>query len=223
MSVTIGLAGAFNVKAKSAIWKMYVATFVLIATLGFTFYMGADRYDEVVKLLSEEVTKGHLLEAILAQIAFFLIGAGAPIWLAWLSTGMISKYFQISEDYAYKASLATAYVGFKKEAKGLDPIFEQRLFAAAITQLDANPLRFFEDSSHPGSPIQDLLQQPFMRSAMKSNLGFKDSFSNWMNERFKTNFHVQKMDLLNATSTTTKEATEKLAETASDIIEDKQA
>jgi hypothetical protein len=61
-------------------------------------------------------------------------------------------------------------------------IFEQRLFAAAITQLDANPVRFL-NSEHPGSPLQDLLQQPFMRDIMKDD-SFKQHLVDWFKQKF---------------------------------------
>ncbi len=118
----------------------------------------------------------------------------APVWFAWICSKMISKYFHLSEDYSYKAAIAKAYMGFKDQAAGLDPIFEERLFAAAITQLDANPLRFFESGSHPGSPIQDLLQQPFMQAALE-NPTVKEAFLGWFRRVFRSNFYVPKIEI----------------------------
>lgn len=216
LSTTAGLAGAFNEKGNAALNRMYYASVSLVIALVAIGFIGYLRFDKVVTIISTLVDSNsdRLLEAILAQILFFLIGAAAPIWLAWMSTRMISRYFQLSEDYSYKTSLAKAYVGFKEQADGLDPIFEERLFAAAITQLDSNPLRFSEHSSHPDSPLQDLLQQPFMISTMKTNMGFKDSMSGWMNRRFKTNFRIEQIDLLNVA---VPGATETISKAAADV------
>jgi len=99
-----------------------------------------------------------------------------------MATRMIMRNFSLSADYSYKAALAKAYVGFRDEAKSLDPIFRERLFAAAITQLDANPVRLI-DAAHPGSPLQDLLQQPFMQQAMLDP-AVKIGLLNWLKARF---------------------------------------
>jgi len=195
LSTTTGLAGAFNLKAEEALIKMGYAGIALFVALTFVGAIGYSKFDKASALITDLIANDKVLEAIAAQVLFFLMGVAAPLWLAWMATKMISKYFQLSEDYSYKASLAKAYIGFKEQADGLDPIFEERLFAAAITQLDANPLRFFEESSHSGSPIQDLLQQPFMIAALKKD-SFRSSISKWMNNRFKTNFHVERTDIL---------------------------
>ena len=119
---------------------------------------------------------------IVSSVLVGVFGLAAPVWLAWMSTRMISSNFAVTEDYAYKASLAQSYVGFRDEAKGLDPLLEQRLFAAAITQLDANPVRFI-NSEHPGSPLQDLLQQPFMNKLMEDD-SLKQKLIDWLKDRF---------------------------------------
>jgi len=184
LSTTAGLAGAFNLKAQGTkgrerFWGIaLVASLIAVAAIGWT------RYSDLKELLQSKPDTW----TIAAQFLLTIFGVGAPVWLAWMSTRMISKNFALTEDYAYKASLAQAYVGFRKEAKGLDPLLEQRLFAAAITQLDANPVRFL-DASHPGSPLQDLLQQPFMRDLLQDP-SVKQKFVEWLKSRFNAKLSV---------------------------------
>jgi len=119
----------------------------------------------------------------------FLISTITPfIWGAWICTKMITKYFNLAGDYSYKAAISKGYIGFKEQTKGLDTIFQERLLAAAITQLDANPLRLIESSGQPGSPIQDLLQQPFMQDALEND-NFKKSVTDWLITKFKNPFN----------------------------------
>jgi hypothetical protein len=85
----------------------------------------------------------------------------------------------LTEDYAYKASLAKAYQSFRDQARELDPEFSARLFSSALTHLDQSPVRFL-DVAVPGSPLQELLQQPFMRELMESQPTFKQSLVAWL-------------------------------------------
>ena len=74
-------------------------------------------------------------------------------------------------------------------------------FAAAITQLDANPVRLLDRSnSHPGSPLQDLLQQDFMQAAIK-NLTFRNLFVAWLSKTFNANFPLPNIILAEPAST----------------------
>lgn len=63
------------------------------------------------------------------------------MWFAWLATKQIGQRFHLAEDYAFKASVAKAYEGYRKEAARIDPEFEARLFGSALTRLDEAPLR----------------------------------------------------------------------------------
>jgi len=181
LSTTAGLAGAFNQKAQESkkrggLWALALGL-SLVAAAG----IGIFRFQSLTEFI---VTKPQPL-AMAAEVVLAFLGVGPLVWGAWVATRMVSKSFALTEDYAYKAALSKAYVGFREEAKHLgDPIFEQRLFAAAVTQLDANPVRLL-DASHPGSPLQDLLQQPFIQQAM-TEWGFKRALVEWFNARFKT-------------------------------------
>lgn len=179
LSTTAGLAGAFNEKAIEARNRQNLWSWILVFSLVAAGSMGWFRYDDLSVLIGTNPG----FSTLAAKLLVTLLAVGAPVWLAWMATRMISKNQSIAADYDYKASLAKAYIGFKQEAHGLDPILEQRLFAAAITQLDANPVRFL-DRAHPGSPLQDLLQQPFMTEVLQDTT-FKQKLSDWLNFRFK--------------------------------------
>jgi chemotaxis protein histidine kinase CheA len=179
LSTTAGLAGAFNEKALATKSRERFWGLALIVSLATAAAIGWVRYTDLAEFLKSKPD----LSVLAANVVLALLGVGAPVWLAWMSTRMISKNFALTEDYAYKASLAKAYVGFREQARGLDPIFEQRLFAAAITQLDANPVRFLS-SAHPGSPLQDLLQQPFMQEALTDG-NFKQRLIEWLKATFR--------------------------------------
>jgi len=179
LSTATGLAAAFSEKSGKTRFREWIWSGILVASLAGALTMGILRYESIMLLLKDRPDLPTLVGSILVAI----FGVGGPIWLAWVATGMISKTFALNEDYAYKAALARAYVGFRAEAKALDdPILEQRLFAAAITQLDANPVRLL-NSSHPGSPLQDLLQQPFMQKIMEDT-EFKNLLADWFKRTF---------------------------------------
>lgn len=198
LSTTVGLAGAFNEKSDAAIRKQWIWTGLLVISIIALGTIGWTRFSTITATIQAITqTQGSTLEKILAasgtELVLSILSLGAPIWVAWMSSTMISKYFHLAEDYSYKAALAKAYVGFRDEAKGLDRIFQERLFASAITQLDANPVRFMDKSySHPGSPLQDLLQQPFMQSLLKDKT-IRERIANWFEVRFKTPFPLPVM------------------------------
>ena len=208
LSTAVGLAGAFNVKAMAATRGQHIWSGVLCVALLFIVGMGAYRFNTIADKVQNLADKGDIISALGIELLLSTLSVAAPVWLAWMSSKMISRYFHLSEDYAYKAAIATAYMGFKDQAKNRDPIFEERLFAAAITQLDSNPLRFFNSESHPSSPLQDLLQQPFMQSAL-NNPTFKTEFIGWINRVFKTNFYVPNIDF-SSKSQASPEAKEKI-------------
>jgi hypothetical protein len=95
-----------------------------------------------------------------------VLGVGAPLWFSWLATKQIGQRFRLSEDYAFKASVAKAYEGYRKEAAVLDPEFQATLFRSALTRLDEAPLRLVEVEQH-GSPWSELLKSEIVKEAMK--------------------------------------------------------
>jgi hypothetical protein len=69
--------------------------------------------------------------------------------------------------------------------KDADPLMQQRLFASVITQLDANPVRFLSDR-HAASPIQELLQQPWMEHVINTDKTFKEKLTAWLKYTYGT-------------------------------------
>lgn len=109
------------------------------------------------------------------QIALSLLSVGAPLWFAWLATKQIGQRFKLAEDYGFKASVAKAYEGYRKEAARIDEAFEARLFASALTRLEEAPLRLVGNTEH-GSPWHELISSDAFQEALKFIPGFRDKF-----------------------------------------------
>ena len=58
---------------------------------------------------------------IFLNILISVLSIAAPVWFAWVSTKQIGYCFRLSEDYGFKASIAAAYEGFRKEIEQLPP------------------------------------------------------------------------------------------------------
>jgi hypothetical protein len=104
-----------------------------------------------------------------------LLSLSAPLWFAWISTKQIGQRFKLAEDYSFKASVAKAYEGYRKESARIDPAFEARLFSSALTRLEEAPLRLMEKDSH-GSPWHELITSPQFEKAMNKIPELKDKF-----------------------------------------------
>lgn len=185
MSAAVGLAGAFTKKAFMTRLLEVFWGVALVAALFFAAKLGSERFEDIKTLIA---TKPDNIELVIAESILAVFGLGAPIWLAWMSTRMISRNFAIAQDYAYKAALATAYLGFKKEAENLDPLLQQRLLAATITQLDANPVRLLGETQSD-SPLQELLQQPFMQDVIEKD-NFKQLLIDWLSKKYNSKLQV---------------------------------
>lgn len=150
-ATSIELGDAFDRRAnelnRSVKWWVIGLAFSLIAGALFGWY----RFEELSKLLS-----GNNIEqgVILTNLVLSVLGLGLPGWFAWLATKQIGQRFRLSEDYAFKASVAKAYEGYRRESQQFDPATTQRLFNAALTQLEEEPLRHIENTTH-GSPLQE--------------------------------------------------------------------
>jgi hypothetical protein len=169
---TTGLAGAFNQRAERLTQVSWIWVFVLGAALYLAFTMGGERSKEITALLGAGAVDPVV---ILIQSVLSVLTVGAPIWMAWLATKQIAHIFRLAEDYGYKASIAKAYEGFRDEAVKLDEQFSARLFATTLQRMDENPLRFVSDTQ-PGSPMQELFQQPFFQEAINTMPSFKGRF-----------------------------------------------
>lgn len=178
ITITKGLSGSFHRRAVWTRFAMCTWLIVLCVALVFGYKIGSDR----LQMLSELIAKGKPdLELIVIQLILSLIGLGAPIWLAWLSTKQIGQNSRLSEDYNYKASFAKAYEGYRREAARIDPAMEARLLHAALNQLDESPLRHIDESYH-STPWQELIASPEFQDAIQKVPQLKNLFLNIVNK-----------------------------------------
>lgn len=167
-----GLAAAFEVRANKLSWSMWIWVIGLLGALSIGANIGADR----LKLLTEAMSAQNPDIGIIVMQSFLsILSLGAPLWFAWLATKQIGQRFRLAEDYAFKASVAKAYEGYRKEAARIDPAFEARLFSTALTRVEEPPLRLVEENSH-GSPWHELIGSPEFQKAMNNMPELKDKF-----------------------------------------------
>lgn len=162
ITTTTGLAAAFDQRAKRIGVSMWVWVFGLLAALGSATYLGAER----VKLLTTALSGDPKWGVIWMQATLSILSVGAPLWFAWVATKQIAQRFRLAEDYGFKASVAKAYEGYRREAARIDPEFESRLFSSALTRLEEAPLRLVEISAH-GSPWHELMESNAFKEAIK--------------------------------------------------------
>jgi len=169
ITTSIGLAASFDERAKSLnisirLWVAGLAmALIAVAIIGYT---RRDILDDLFK------SPSPLWSVIMAKSFISFLAISPAIWFAWLATKQIGQRFRMAEDYAFKASVAKAYEGYRREAARLDPAFEAQLFESALVRVDEAPLRLIESHSH-GSPLQDLLQTAEFRSALETVPGLK--------------------------------------------------
>lgn len=163
ITTTKGLAGAFDQRAASLAWSMrgWVAGLATALTAGS--WVGATRLSTLASVLTETTPNWPV---IVSHIVLSALGVGAPLWFSWLATKQIGQRFRLSEDYAFKASVAKAYEGYRKEAAMLDPEFQATLFRSALTRLDEAPLRLVEAEQH-GSPWAEMFSSDVVKNAFK--------------------------------------------------------
>jgi hypothetical protein len=163
ITTTKGLAGAFDQRASSLAWSMRGWVVGLAAALAAGSWIGGARLSKLATLLTEGIPNWP---AITSNIVLSLLGVCAPLWFAWLATKQIGQRFRLAEDYAFKASVAKAYEGYRKEAAVLDPEFRSTLFRSALSRLDEAPLRLVE-AEHHGSPWAEMLSSDVVKNALK--------------------------------------------------------
>lgn len=172
ITTTKGLAGAFEQRANSLSKSIWVWVAGLLLALAIGAYIGAQR----LLLLSTSLAAPQPeWGTIWMHAALSILSLGAPLWFAWLATKQIGQRFRLAEDYAFKASVAKAYEGYRKEAARIDEVFEARLFASALTRLEEAPLRLVEGTSH-GSPWHELVSSAAFQDALKTVPELRDKF-----------------------------------------------
>lgn len=172
ITTTKGLAASFDQRAFKMAFSMWVWVFGLLAALAAATYLGAER----VKLLSVALQGDDLRWGVIWMHALIsVLSVGAPLWFAWVATKQLAQRFRLAEDYGFKASVAKAYEGYRKEAARIDPTFEARLFGSALTRLEEPPLRLVQDKIH-GSPWHELIGSEEFRKALQLFPELRDRF-----------------------------------------------
>jgi hypothetical protein len=161
-ATTMGLGKAFADRASALnLTTVFLAVFLAVA-LALGGYITYNRVEFVHGLMQDHSIRYGILWI---NVTFTALSVSAPVWLAWLLTRQIGQRFRLAEDYGYKASVAKAYEGYRREAANIDPEFAKRLFSIALDRLEEAPLRLVEKES-PGSPIGEV-QGPFDRLVPK--------------------------------------------------------
>lgn len=178
ITTTKGLAGAFDQRAGKLEWSMWTWVAGLVIALGIGSLIGANRLEILSAALQAPSPNwgGIAIQAVLS-----LLSVGAPLWFAWLATKQVGQRFRLAEDYAFKATVAKAYEGYRKEAARIDPDFEHRLFGSALTRLDEAPLRLIETGTH-GSPWHELANSQAVRRTFDAAPEFRDKVTELLRE-----------------------------------------
>lgn len=159
------LAEAFNTRSAALRGSVRLWVGLLIGALIAGAYLGYLRV-QAISELTKDPNIQHSIGLIWIQVALGTFSLAAPLWVAWLATRQISQRFRLAEDYSFKASLATAYEGYRREAARIDPEFEKDLFGSALRHLDQEPLRFMAETDH-ASPYAEFFSSPVFRDALK--------------------------------------------------------
>lgn len=172
ITTTKGLAAAFDQRAAKLSLTMWVWVGGLLISLTVGVIIGANRFEALAKTLQ---TINPQWGIIWMDIVLSIVALAAPVWFAWLATKQINQRFRLSEDYAFKASVAKAYEGYRREAARIDEAFEARLFSSALTRLEEAPLRLVENDNH-GSPWHELFASPAFQKALHTVPDLKNKF-----------------------------------------------
>jgi len=171
ITTTTGLAASFDARAKSLNNSMWAWVVGLLVALSIGTVIGGIRVRELTSALQSET---HWA-IVLTHVVLSTLSVGAPIWFAWLATKQIGQRFRLAEDYGFKASVAKAYEGYRREAARIDKAFEARLFGSALTRLEEAPLRLVEETTH-GSPWHELVSSKAFQSAMDKVPSLRQKF-----------------------------------------------
>ena len=165
----VGLAAAFE-KRKTALTIAGVFwTAGLLAALVAAIFIGAERVEALKVVLNEDKSA----TVIWVNALLTVLGIGAPIWFAWLSTKQIWTNFRLAEDYAFKSAVSKAYEGYRAEAIDIDENLRARLFDSALTRLEESPIRLLDKETH-SSPLQEIINNPNLRTALERVPGIVD-------------------------------------------------
>ncbi len=152
-ATTQGLGKAFGDKAQ----RLSRSTWGLFLALAITLSIGAYITSGRISWLHVIMEKPNVsLSLLWVNVWLTVASVAGPIWFGWLLTKQIGQRFRLAEDYDFKASVAKAYEGYRREAVNIDPEQGKRLFAMALDRLSEEPLRHIERQTH-GSPLHELI------------------------------------------------------------------
>jgi cytoskeletal protein RodZ len=157
---------------------MWVWVVGLLGALGFGAWIGAHRFELLSATLN---TDKSMWGTVWMHLMLSLLSIGAPLWFAWMASKQIGQRFRLAEDYAYKASVAKAYEGYRKEAARLNPAFEARLFDSALSRLEEAPLRLVESDTH-GSPWHEFANSKTIKQAVDAVPNFAEQVKEMANK-----------------------------------------
>lgn len=178
IATTVGLAGSFKSRALMLNVAAWVWVAGLVAALGAGFWIGKSRFEQLQTALTANPSPTVLwINALMA-----VLGIGAPIWFAWISTKQIGQNFRLAEDYGFKATVARAYEGYRKEAATLSEGFASRLFESALDRLDEAPIRLLDAKMH-GSPLQEFFDHPAIKGAVSSAPELKNDIMRFLQSK----------------------------------------
>lgn len=180
-ATTQGLAAAFSKKAVNLHWTLFFWIIGLAASLGVGAWIAHLRFTGMDTLLK---TPNIPTDRLWIQAVLAVLSIGGPVWFAWIATKQIGQRFRMAEDYAYKATVAKAYEGYRLEAMNVDSGLASRLFATAIERLEEAPLRLVEQGSH-GSPMHELMDSAVFRRAASAFPELMDITSEFGRKAFK--------------------------------------
>jgi hypothetical protein len=151
-----GLGKSFQERADSLKNSTYTLMFILAICLAVAGKISHDRIKVVEQLLASANLN---LQVLWANVALTAVGVAAPIWFAWLLTRQISQRFRLAEDYGFKASVAKAYEGYRREAQEIGNLeLQTRLLSIALDRVQEDPLKQLE-REESSSPIHDLISK----------------------------------------------------------------
>ncbi|MEZ9013450.1 hypothetical protein AB6D76_14355 [Vibrio splendidus] len=163
ITTTQGLAAGFDQKASSLSLSIKYWVGGLIVALCTGAYFGGQQVQKLSLILDSAKDIGAGSALIHIVLAVFSIAG--PLWFAWLATQQINQRFKLSEDYAYKATVAKSYTGFSKHATRFDEQTAERLFNSTLDRLDEMPLRLVEGKDY-NSPWHEFIDSEAFKKAI---------------------------------------------------------
>jgi len=144
-----GLAKAFDDAAKG--YRNATIFYILLfsAAVGTVCWI---ELDKIIPLLAE----GKLLDT---KSLVLILLSGPILWGAWIASREISKSGQMRDEYRYKASVAMALEGYKREAGEVDPALVLKLMEGAVRHFAENPALRVHRANAPATPLHDALER----------------------------------------------------------------